>query len=70
MTITWIGDEENETVARVDNFALRAWLDGQDWNWTLGLENGPVARGFADTLQGAKDAATEALEDFRSGALQ
>jgi hypothetical protein len=69
MAINWIGDD-NDVVATVDNYRLHLWRDEDDWNWTLAIDNGPVARGFAETLQDAKDAVTEALEDYRSGALQ
>jgi hypothetical protein len=69
MAIQWIGDE-HDVIATVDNYRLRVWRTDDDWSWTLSLDNGPLARGFAETLEDAKDQATEALEDYRGGALQ
>jgi hypothetical protein len=68
MAIQWVGDER-DVVATVDKYRLHLWRDDEDWNWTVAIENGPLARGFAETLQEAKDAATEAVEDHRGGAL-
>ena len=69
MAITWTGDER-DLIATVDKYRLHVWRDSDAWSWTLAIDNGPVARGFADTLQEAKDSAVEALEDYRGGALQ
>jgi hypothetical protein len=69
MAIQWIGDD-NDVIANVDKYRLHLWRGEDDWNWTLAIDNAPAARGFAATLQDAKHAAIEALEDYRSGQLQ
>jgi hypothetical protein len=69
MPIQWIGDER-DLVATDGIYRLHLWRDDDDWSWTVAIGNGPLARGFAATLEEAKDAATEAVEDHRGGALQ
>jgi hypothetical protein len=69
MAIQWIGDDD-DVVAQVDKYRLHLWHDEDDWNWTLAIGNGPVARGFADSLEHARAAVITALDDYRAGALQ
>jgi hypothetical protein len=76
MTINWIGDDR-DVVASVDKYRLHIWRTyrtsqsaDNDWSWTVAIDNGPLARGFADTVEDAKAAALEAVEDHRSGGLQ
>jgi hypothetical protein len=70
MATNWVGDDHNDVVASIDKYRLHCWRDDEDWNWTIGIDDGPVARGFAATLEGAKAAALEAVEDHRGGGLQ
>jgi hypothetical protein len=69
MAMSWIGDD-NDVVGKIDAYRLQRWRGDDDRNWAIGIDDGPVARGFADTLADAKDAAIRALDDYRAGQLQ